>query len=272
MLYHPRHDHPDYYKDEREPVVGVRAHLAELGAVAAAAVAAGVHSDGEHVGAVKAAYEDRDQQAPEAAGTGEGAALVEGDAAGRLGAGEALDLLYKDRDELYGYYEDEYELVDGDPEPLQRPEDQLEAVGQIYQRGSQHQHGGDVVEEDHAQPQYPGRAQSLGRDREHPPAPQVARLRRISLIEEDLEEQDEDEEAEEEGRPPQDVREGYAGDYLDQHHKPHRHGEALEAVYQERGDEHHEDRRELDPWVHPVDERPRIHELPEDDVSLQLEH
>src|SRR5919112_5571727 len=188
MLYLPGHDHPDDDQGEREPVGGFRAHLAELGAVAAAAVAAGMHGGTEQVGAVEAADEDGDEEAPEPAGPGEGAALVEGDAAGGLRAGEALDLLDKDRDELDRDDEDQDQLVDGDPDPLQGAEDQLEAVGQVYERGRQHQHRGYVVEEDHAQAQDPRGAEPLNRDREHTPAPQVARFGHLPCIEEDLEE------------------------------------------------------------------------------------
>src|ERR671917_130892 len=267
MLYLPRYDHPHDERGEYEPVRGFRAHLAELGAVAAAAVAAGVHGHGEQVRAVEAADEDRDQQASEAAGPGDGAALVERDAAGRLGAGQALDLFDEDRDELDRDDEDEHELVYRNPEPLQRAEDELEAVGQVHEGGREHQHGGDVVEEDHAQPQDPRRPEPLGRDREHPPAPQV--VVRVPLVEEDLEEQDEDQEADKERGPSQDVREGHARDGLDQDHQYQHHREAEKAVYEERGDEHREDRSELDPGVHAVDERSRVYELPEDDVSLQ---
>src|SRR5215216_3055873 len=62
------------------------------------------------------------------------------------------------------------------------------------------------------------------------------------------------------------------GDALDQGQEQQCHGEAQETIDQERGDEHHERDRELDPGVHPVDEGARVHELPEDDVALQLEH
>src|SRR5215203_3288305 len=103
---HPRDDYPDDDQHKHQPVGRFRAHLAELGAVAAAAVAAGVHGDGEGIGAGEAADKDRDEQASEAARPGYGATLVEGDAAGRLGAGETLHLLDEDRHELYGDHED----------------------------------------------------------------------------------------------------------------------------------------------------------------------
>ena len=90
----------------------------QLGTVATSPVATSVHSYREKVGAGEAADEDRDEQAPEAAGAFEGAALVEGYAAGGLRAGEALDLLDKDRDELDRDDEDQDQLVDRHPEPL----------------------------------------------------------------------------------------------------------------------------------------------------------
>src|ERR671917_1166928 len=243
------------------------AELAEFVGVAAAAVAAGVHSGGQDVGAGEAADKDRHEQPPEAPGALYGASLVEGDAAGGLRAGKALDLLDKDRDELYRDHEDQNQFVDRDLEPLQRAEYELQPVRKVHEGGREHQHSGDVVEEDHAQPKYPRRPEPLGRDREHPPAPQV--VVRVPLVEEDLEEQDEDQEADKERGPSQDVREGHARDGLDQDHQYQHHREAEKAVYKERGDEHREDRSELDPGVHAVDERSRVYELPEDDVSLQ---
>src|SRR5215203_7509729 len=115
---HPRDDYPDDDQHKHQPVGRFRAHLAELGAVAAAAVAAGVHGDGEGVGAGEAAYEDRNEQTSEAARPGYGATFVEREAAGRLGAGEPLHLLDEDRDELYGDNEYEHQLVDRNPQPL----------------------------------------------------------------------------------------------------------------------------------------------------------
>src|SRR5215212_1202642 len=117
-LNHPRDDHPERDQCESEPVCGACAHLAELGAVAAATVAAGVHGDCQGIGAGEAADEDGDEQASEAAHPGYGATLVERDAAGRLGAGEPFHLLDEDRDELYGDHEDEHQLVDRHFEPL----------------------------------------------------------------------------------------------------------------------------------------------------------
>ena len=103
-------------------------------------------------------------------------------------------------DEFYGDHEDQYQLVDRHPETLERAEDELEAVGEIYERGREHEHGRDVVEEDDPQREDAGRVQALGRDREYPPAPQVVRLGHVSGVEEYLEEQDKDEEEEEEPR------------------------------------------------------------------------
>jgi hypothetical protein len=119
-LDQPGGDHPGYDEGEYEPVGEPGVHLAELGAVAAAAVAAGIHSGGQNVGAGEASYKDRDEQAPQAPRARYGAALIEGDAAGGLGAGEALDFLDEYRDELDRDDEDEDKLVDRDSEPLQR--------------------------------------------------------------------------------------------------------------------------------------------------------
>jgi hypothetical protein len=114
-----------------------------------------VHGGGEQIGAVKATDKDRDEQASEAPRALYGATLVEGNAAGGLRAGEALDLFDEDRDELYRDDEDQDQLVDRHSKPLQWAEDKFEAVGQVHEGGSQHQHGSDVVEEDHAQAQDP---------------------------------------------------------------------------------------------------------------------
>jgi hypothetical protein len=81
-------------------------HLTKLGAVVAAAVAAGVHRGGEEVGSGEAADEDRDEQAPYAPRARHSATFVEGNAAGCLGAGEALYLLDENGDELYRDHED----------------------------------------------------------------------------------------------------------------------------------------------------------------------
>src|SRR3712207_6293737 len=122
MVNLPGHDHPGDDQGEDSPVAGGRPHSAELGAVAATAVAAGVHSGTEKIGAGEAADEDRDEQAPEAPRALYGAALIKRDAAGGMRAGEAFDLLDKGRDKLYRDDEDQHQLVDRNPKPLQGTE------------------------------------------------------------------------------------------------------------------------------------------------------
>jgi hypothetical protein len=103
-------------------------HLAELGTIATAAVAAGVHGGTEKIGAGEAADEDGDEKATDAPRALYGTALVEGDAAGSLGAGESLDLFDEDRDELDRDDEDQNQLVDRNSKSLQRAEDEVASI------------------------------------------------------------------------------------------------------------------------------------------------
>ena len=103
--------------------------------MATAAVAASIHGRRQEVGTGEAADKDRDEQSPEASGALYGAPLVEGNPAGGLGAGEAFNLPDKDGDELYRDHEHQHQLVDRYAEPLRGAEDQLQAVGQVYEGG-----------------------------------------------------------------------------------------------------------------------------------------
>src|SRR3712207_8517069 len=95
MLHEPGHGHPDNNEGEHGPVCSRSLHLTELGAVAPAAVAAGVHSGTEKVGAGEASDEDRDEQAPDTAGPPFWAPLLARDATGGLCAGWGAFLLDK---------------------------------------------------------------------------------------------------------------------------------------------------------------------------------
>src|SRR5215217_9547083 len=198
------------------------------------------------------------------------ASLVEGDAAGGLGGGGACYLLKEDGDELDRDDEDQDQLVDRNSDPRQGAEDQLQPFREIHERGREHEHGRDVVDEDDAEAQNRRILEPLRRDREYPPLPQV--VGNVPGVEEDLEEQDKEQEAEKELGAPKQVAQGDTRRDLYQGEERECYCEAEKVVYQERGGQHHDDGRDLEAGVEPMDHRPRIHELPEDDVALELEH
>src|SRR5438034_5003807 len=150
-----------------------------------------LHSYCQCFGSPEAAQEKRDQQRTNLHSAFDEVTLVEAHSARRLSLDEALNLSDKNRHELKGDDKDHHYIVYWQSDSLQRREQNLGTIGQIYQRGSEHEHRGEVVKEKYADHNQCAAPDTFPRYIEHAPLPDDLWMRRWRDVEQYLHDVDE---------------------------------------------------------------------------------
>src|SRR5947208_14107065 len=131
----------------------LKVHLASFAAPPAAngsCIAARLHGYGERLGSPEATKKEGDQQWTKLDDTLNEIALIKAHSTGGLGLYQSFYLSNKDGHEFEGYHKNHDKCIDGYTQLLQWCKQGLRTIGQVNQRGDEHQHRCQVIKEDDA--------------------------------------------------------------------------------------------------------------------------